>query len=60
MALPRRGGTMATPTARPTADDDFQEHARTYRGFVKGAVIFAGHVLAILLLMGWYFHDSFI
>lgn len=30
---------------------EFVEHLRTYRGFVKGVMLFAGHVLAILVLL---------
>jgi Bacterial aa3 type cytochrome c oxidase subunit IV len=39
--------------------DDFAEHQRTYRRFVAGVTIFAGHVLAILLILGWVFSGSF-
>jgi hypothetical protein len=30
---------------------DFVEHLRTYRGFVKGMMLAAGHLLAILVLL---------
>jgi len=39
--------------------DDFAEHRRTYRRFVMGTTIFAAHVLAVLLILGWVFSDSF-
>jgi hypothetical protein len=42
----------------PTAQDDWAEHERTYRGFVKGVLIFAAHALAILLILAWVFSDS--
>jgi hypothetical protein len=42
----------------PTADD-FVEHEQTYRYFVKGAFLFAAHVLVILLILAWVFADSF-
>jgi Bacterial aa3 type cytochrome c oxidase subunit IV len=53
--------TMATTvlTTQPQAQDDIAEHQRTYRRFVMGVTIFAGHVLAILLILGWVFSDSF-
>ena len=38
-------------THQTTEPDDFSEHQRTYRGFVKGVVIFAAHVLAVLLIL---------
>jgi aa3 type cytochrome c oxidase subunit IV len=46
-------------TTPPQTQDDFAEHRRTYHGFVMGATIFAGHVLAILLILGWVFSGSF-
>jgi hypothetical protein len=42
----------------PTADD-FTEHEQTYRYFVKGAFLFAAHVLVVLLILAWVFADSF-
>jgi hypothetical protein len=36
------------------SDADFREHLRNYRGFVKGVKLFAGHALAILVLL-YYF-----
>jgi len=42
----------------PTAKD-FVEHEQTYRYFVKGAFLFAAHVLVILLILAWVFADSF-
>lgn len=35
-------------------DADFVAHLQAYRGFVKGVMLFAGHVLVILLLL-YYF-----
>lgn len=37
-----------------THDADFREHLSTYRGFVKGVMLFAGHALVILILL-YYF-----
>jgi hypothetical protein len=42
-----------------TAQHDWTEHERTYRGFVKGVVVFAAHVFVILLFLAWVFADSF-
>ena len=42
----------------PTADD-LAEHEQTYRYFMKGAFLFAAHVLVILLILAWVFADSF-
>jgi len=44
--------------ALPSAQDAYAGHQRTYRGFVKGVLIFAAHVLAILLILVWVFADS--
>ena len=51
---------MAVPDAHglPTPHDDWAEHQRTYRGFVRSVFIFAAHVLVILLLLAWVFSDS--
>ena len=38
--------------------EDWVEHERTYRRFVKGVFLFAAHVLVILLLLAWVFADS--
>ena len=43
---------------RVPAADDFAEHEQTYRYFVKGAFLFAAHVLVILLILAWVFADS--
>jgi hypothetical protein len=39
--------------------DEWAEHERTYKGFVRGVIIFAAHVLVVLLILGWVFSDSF-
>jgi hypothetical protein len=41
------------PHGQP-GDADFMEHLQTYRGFVKGVMLFAAHALVILLLL-YYF-----
>ena len=42
----------------PTPREDWAEHERTYRGFVKGVLLFAAHILVVLLLLAWVFADS--
>ena len=32
--------------------DEWAEHERTYKGFVRGVVLFAAHVLVVLLICG--------
>lgn len=49
---------MAHPEHVPSAQDDWAEHERTYRGFVKGVLLFAAHVFVILLILAWVFSDS--
>jgi hypothetical protein len=39
--------------------DDWAEHERTYKGFVRGVLLFAAHVLIILLILAWVFSGSF-
>jgi hypothetical protein len=39
--------------------DEWAEHERTYKGFVRGVIIFTAHVLVVLLILGWVFSDSF-
>jgi hypothetical protein len=41
------------------AGTDYPEHARTYRKFVTGVLLFAAHVLVILLILAWVFSGSF-
>jgi hypothetical protein len=52
-----------TPTKNlhqaPAPQDEWAEHERTYKGFVRGVIIFAAHVLVVLLILGWVFSDSF-
>jgi Bacterial aa3 type cytochrome c oxidase subunit IV len=50
---------MVKVEAPPTAEENWAEHERTYRGFVKGVVIFTAHVFVILLILAWVFADSF-
>lgn len=38
----------------PAFADDYAEHERTYRLFVKGVALFAAHVLAILILLALF------
>lgn len=50
---------MVKVDAPPTVEENWAEHERTYRGFVKGVVIFTAHVFVILLILAWVFADSF-
>ncbi len=56
---------MAAPGRSPTSEalaageEDWAEHERTYRGFVKGVVVFTAHVFVILLILAWVFSDAF-
>ncbi|RTL73007.1 MAG: aa3-type cytochrome c oxidase subunit IV [Hyphomicrobiales bacterium] len=49
-----------TETETETGRDDYAEHLRTYRGFVRGVVIFVAHVAVILLFLGWWFSPAFV
>jgi aa3 type cytochrome c oxidase subunit IV len=42
-----------------SAPEDWAEHERTYRGFVKGVVVFTAHVFVILLFLAWVFAGNF-
>jgi hypothetical protein len=35
--------------------DDWTEHVKTYRWFVRGVLLFAGHALIVLLILAWFF-----
>jgi hypothetical protein len=48
-----------SPNEASAPQDDWVEHERTYKGFVRGVIIFAAHVLVVLLILGWVFSDSF-
>ena len=50
---------MAALDRTPSPRDDWAEHEKTYRGFVRGVTIFAAHVLIVLLVLAWVFADSF-
>ena len=39
---------------------DLAEHQKTYRWFVRGALLFAAHVAVVLLVLGYIFSDSFV
>ena len=49
---------MAENEHVPTAED-FAAHQETYKHFVKGVLLFAAHVLVILLILAWVFADRF-
>ena len=41
------------------AEDEFEEHERTYRAFVRGVIIFTAHVFAVLLILAYIFVAQF-
>jgi hypothetical protein len=45
---------MAADIETAFGDAEYADHARTYRGFVTGTVVFVAHTLLILLLL-YYF-----
>jgi hypothetical protein len=50
---------MANVDRPRISQEDWAEHERTYRGFVRGVVLFSAHVVLILLILAWVFADSF-
>ena len=50
---------MAALDRNRSAQDDWAEHEITYRKFVRGVMIFAAHVLIVLLVLAWVFAGSF-
>src|SRR5205814_10347874 len=53
-------GSIAVMVIQPSSpQDDWSEHERTYRGFVRGVLLFAAHVLISLLILAWVFSGSF-
>ena len=48
---------MATLSRPPTPEEDWAEHARTYRGLMRGVILFAAHVLIVLLILAWVFRQ---
>jgi hypothetical protein len=51
----KRSPRMAADTETVLREAEYSEHLRTYRGFVKGVVLFAAHALVILLLLYYFF-----
>ena len=45
---------MAVLSPETDRDIDYEEHERTYRGFVKGVLLFTAHVLLILALLAYF------
>lgn len=46
---------MTDLTQPSSRQDDWAEH----EGFVRGVLIFAAHVLTVLLILAWVFSDSY-
>ena len=38
--------------------EEWAEHERTYKYFVRGVILFAAHALIVLLILAWVFSDS--
>lgn len=38
----------------PSHDADYDEHYKTYSGFVRGVVVFASHCAVILILLAYF------
>jgi len=43
--------------SEPAPQIDLAEHQRTYRGFVRGVVLFTAHAAIILLILAYVFSD---
>jgi hypothetical protein len=51
----RRFSRMVADPDATMSHAEYADHLHTYRGFVKGTVIFAAHAVIILLLLLYYF-----
>lgn len=51
-AFPKAGDKLSTRV--PGDNLDYEDHLRTYRVFVGWVLLFAAHVLVILLLLAWF------
>ena len=45
---------MAVLSPETDRDIDYEEHVRTYRGFVNGVALFAASVLLVLALLAYF------
>ena len=57
-AADEQAGAAADRT-EPTPQIDLDERRNVYRWFVRGTFLFAAHVLAVLLVLGYAFSDGF-
>jgi hypothetical protein len=54
------GQPTAAPSARPRdlwdtpPGSDYAAHVQTYRGFIKGTVLFVAHAAVLLLLLAYF------
>ncbi len=55
---PARPPRPPIPASRPP-QIDLAERRKLYRWFVRGTFLFAAHVLAVLLVLGYIFSDGF-
>ena len=51
--------SLAAQSSEPVPEIDLAERRKIYRWFVRGAFLFAAHVLAVLLVLGYIFSDGF-
>jgi hypothetical protein len=53
-----RDTLAATAPGEPDPQIDLAERKKLYRWFVRGSFLFAAHVLAVLLVLGYIFSDG--
>ena len=52
-------GTLSADANERPPEVDLVERRKIYRWFVRGTFLFAAHVLAVLLVLGYIFSDGF-
>jgi hypothetical protein len=50
---------LPADASEPSPEVDLAERRTIYRWFVRGTFLFAAHVLAVLLVLGYIFSDGF-
>jgi hypothetical protein len=50
---------MASEADEPAPEIDMAERRKVYRWFVRGAVLFAAHTIAVLLVLAYVFAGGF-
>jgi hypothetical protein len=54
----REQWVMSGPRTHPT-DEEFEDRKQTYKWFVHGTALLAGHALFILMILAYVFSDRF-